>query len=195
MYLLRSILNTFKRVFYDKAFKRWHSSKNPHILYKIVDSNTTSQEELYKIQCINTKAIFTISIQDLVFDIPILYGLHPVQGCFIGIEYAKIIKNNNFLKRNNKLSSNQLAYRYGSYNLRYQNRQGFLGFENIMNNEQFLMDPCDIVLSKTLIEEFDVAQAFFIGIQAGFKFNFPLKPTTSLHNKNNQFKHLRLIKG
>ena len=32
------------------------------------------------------------------------------------------------------------------------------------------MDPRDIALSQSLIEEFDAAQAFCIGILAGFKF-------------------------
>jgi len=51
----------------------------------------------------------------------------------------------------------------------------FISFSacNQMNalNEEFLMDPRDIVLSGELIQEFDSAQAYFIGHEAGLKVN------------------------
>jgi len=50
---------------------------NDFILYKIVDSHTKGQVEYFKMQCINTKAVFDALIQDIVFDEDILYGLHP----------------------------------------------------------------------------------------------------------------------
>jgi len=195
MHLLHSLRNTFNEIFCNNIVKEWHKNKNPYVLYKIVDSYNSAKEEFYKIQCINTKGILAISIQDLVFDISILHGLHPVQGCFIGIEYAKISRmiNNGLQRKTKELLLTPSQCRYGTFNLLYQNREGFLGFENMTNNEQLLMDPRDIALSKELIEEFDVTQAFCIGIHAGLKFDYTAKPIISI--QNGQFKHLRLVKS
>ena len=102
-------------------------------------------------------AMFDALIQDIVFDEDILYGLHPIQGCYIGIEYEKTTK---FDTRNSKAQvkprsvfSKYSASRYGNNHLLYQNRNGLLGFESKITSEQFLMDPRDIALSRSLIEE------------------------------------------
>jgi hypothetical protein len=44
-----------------------------------------------------------------------------------------------------------------------------LGFQNQLTNENHLMDPRDIALSREIIEEFDATQAFCIGVLAGLK--------------------------
>lgn len=197
MHLLQSVRSTFNYLFCSKVLKDCSKNKRTHILYKIVDSFITSQEEeFYKVQCINTKALIKISIQNLVFDFHILHGLHPVQSCFIGIEYIKIITmlNQGHHKIAKEFVLNHSTCRYGTYNLLYQNRQGFLGFENIFSGEQFLMDPKKLALSQDFIEEFDAAQSFYIGIQAGLKFNYTSKPAVTLQN-GIQFKHLRLVKA
>lgn len=196
MHFLQSIQNTFTHIFCCKTFKDWQKNKNPYILYKIVDSYSISKKESYKIQCVNTKALFSISIQELVFDISILHGLHPVQGCFIGIEYAKVTRamNPELQNKNKEFESIQSICRYGIFNLLYQTRKGLLGFENIRSKELFLMDPRDIALSKEFIEGFDVAQAFCIGIHAGHKFAYSTE-TTPFLPKGVKFKHLRLIKS
>lgn len=83
--------------------------------------------------------------------------------------------------------------RYGSYNLLYKDRRGFLGFECKDNDQQFLMDPRDIALSRELIEEFDAAQAFYIGVWAGLKFVNPVD--VQEHHKRRKVSHLQLVKG
>ncbi len=42
-------------------------------------------------------------------------------------------------------------------------------FVNRETREEFVMDPCDIVLSEALIEGFDSIQAFYLGVLAGVK--------------------------
>lgn len=79
---LFSSINPFKRARID--------GKINYIFYKIVDFDGSQ----YVLQCINTRAIFRYNIVSLVQDIDILYGLHPSQACFIGIEFAKYFKNN-----------------------------------------------------------------------------------------------------
>lgn len=148
--------------------------RSDYIFYKIVDSFEKGE---YALQCINTNAIFHSNISDIVFDLDILYGLHPIQACYIGIEYAKYIKNHKPLKNDTKVQSYKInqysVHRYGKYIISYQNRQGKINFCNTLTNQESLMDPRDIALSPELIDEFDSAQAFYIGLYAGFKINNP----------------------
>lgn len=189
-------LKTLSSIF-DSTFKKIRTDKNGHILYKIVDMYIEKDVEYYKLQCSYTKAILHVTIQDIVFDLDILYALHPIQGCFIGIEYAKVIKatiknSTSQEKQRNKLNTYPMC-RYGSYNLLYKDRRGFLGFECKDNDQQFLMDPRDIALSRELIEEFDAAQAFYIGVWAGLKFVNPVD--VQEHHKRRKVSHLQLVKG
>lgn len=145
--LIQPLKKTFSTIF-DSTFKRKSTNKNDHILYKIVDAHIEKDVEYYKLQCSYTKAMLHVTIQDIVFDLDILHALHPIQGCFIGIEYAKIIKattknSKSQEKQRNKLNTYPLC-RYGSYNLLYKDRKGFVGFEYKDNSQQFLMDPRDI---------------------------------------------------
>lgn len=150
--------------------------KSHYIFYKIVDSFESKE---YALQCINTNAVFRAKLPDIVFDVDILYGLHPIQACYIGIEYAKFIKKINRPQDVTKIQTsnfkNYSMSRYGNYNLCYQNRAGDLSFINIKTNEEFVMDPRDIALTEELISEFDAAQAFYIGLTAGIKINNPTK--------------------
>ena len=182
---------------FDNPFKKIRTHENTHILYKIAGIYTEKDMEYYKLQCSNTKAIFHITIQDIVFDLNILHGLHPTQGCFIGFEYAKILKtttkNPRFQEKQcNKLNTYPIC-RYGSHNLLYQDRKGYVGFECRNNGEQFLMDPRDIALSRELIEEFDAAQAFHIGVWAGLK---SVNPVISAQEQNKKRPpvHLQLVR-
>lgn len=191
MQVLQPIAKNFLKIF---GRKETITDRNEYILYKIVDSCNRNNEEQFKIQCINTNAIFSISLQEIIFDIDILYGLHPVQSCFIGIEYSKVklaagIRSPSFQDRQNTLNQYPI-HRYGNNKLLYQDRYGNLGFEERANNSQFLMDPRDIALSQVLIEEFDAAQAFFIGISAGMKFQ-KIPANKKMERKNNS--HLKLV--
>jgi len=58
-------------------------------------------------------------------------------------------------------------------------------------SEQFLMDPRDIALSRSLIEEFDAVQAFCIGVLAGLKFANPKIEENAL--SITKAPHLRLV--
>lgn len=183
--------------FISKAIPREQTVSNEFILYKIVDSYLKDAVEHYKIQCINTKAVFDMTLRDIVFDVDILYGLHPAQGCYVGIEYAKVIKagtqNSKPQNQPGNIFNKYAACRYGSNNLLYQNRQGFLGFECQQSKEQFVMDPREIVLAKEIIEAFDTVQAFCIGVLAGLKFSNP--KAVSNHSPKIKTAHLRLVKN
>ncbi|PJE14245.1 hypothetical protein [Legionella sp.] len=157
-----------------KIFNNGNQNKNESILYRIVDSYNHNGEEGFKVQRINTKAVFPILLQEIVLDLDILYGLHPIQSCFVGIEYSKTsltTRNFNFLAQSTKKIMKNLyaVNRYGNNKLLYQDREGNLGFKS-KDKDDVLMDPRDIVLSQSLIEEFDADQAFCIGILAGIRF-------------------------
>ena len=184
---LKKIVSAITSILTRKGF-----ISNTYILYKIVDSYAKEEIFYYKIQCINTKAVFNMTLQDIVFDVDILYGLHPVQGCYIGIEYATNIKNLGVHERPKSIFNKYSACRYGKNNLLYQDRNSLLGFECKKTGEQFLLDPRDIALSKECVEEFDAVQAFCIGVLAGIKFSNTRENSNALKAKA---PHLRLIKN
>lgn len=149
------------------------------IFYKIVDF--LEERDEYVLQCINTKALFNSKIADLVFDIDILYGLHPIQSCFIGIEYVKYLKKTGdppkCKSKQQKKIENHSICRYGEYHFHYQDREGNVCFISKKTNQKLIMDPRDIALSENLIREFDAAQAFHIGFMAGLKMkHVPKRP-------------------
>ena len=169
------------------------NNKAHYIFYKIIASK---EDHYFLLQCRNTKATFYSTLSEIVFDTDILYGLHPIQACFIGIEYSKYIKNkNSSLTSRNREKENLKKYsihRYGNYILLFQNREGKVGFINGITNEEFMMDPRDIALTEELIQEFDAAQAFYIGLLAGLKSENPTKKQ-SVGNKYQKL-NLRIIK-
>lgn len=145
--------------------------KSDYIFYKIVDLVNNE----FSLQCINTSALFYAKITDIVFDTDILKALHPIQSCFIGIEYAQYMSKHDLdskpiRSKNDALNQHSLS-RYGCYNLCYQNRNGELCFINNITNQQFIMDPQDIAFSAEIISEFDATQAFYIGFLTGLKIN------------------------
>lgn len=193
--LIEPLKRTFSDLF-DKTFKKTSSDNNHLILYRIVDSSTENNEERYKLQCTYTKAILDLRIQEIVFDLDILHGLHPIQGCFVGIEFAKFLKantrNTQLDERYQRITATYTICRTSDYDLLYQDRKGLIGFECKKTEELFLMDPRDIALSKNIIEKFNTAHAFQIGVLAGLKFDNP-----KIQNENAQAKapisYLRLV--
>lgn len=168
--------------------------KANYIFYKVVDFAETTKE--YVLRCINSSATFRSKITDIVFDSDILYGLHPIQACYIGIEYAKHIKSTKSSPTVHKNPKQYPASRYGAYELCYQNRKGNLCFTKVTTKETFLMDPRDIALSESLINEFDASQAFYIGLLAGLKLDNPAATIVDDHNTTFINKpQLKLIKG
>ncbi len=129
-------------------FRKTHSVKDrrsDYIFYKIID--LTHKQQLYLLQCINTKAVFHATLTDIVFDIEILSALHPIQACYIGIEYSKYIKISESQpaipkKQTEKLCS-QPCSRYGRYNLCSQGRKNTVCFMDKTNNKSFVSDPRD----------------------------------------------------
>ena len=65
-----------------------------------------------------------MNIQEIVFDLDILHGLHPIQGCFVGIEFAKILKENasnpQFGEQYQKITTTYAICRTCEYSLLYQ---------------------------------------------------------------------------
>jgi len=178
--------------------KTYHAAdpRSKYIYYKIVNASATG-EAYYTLQCINTNAIFHAKLIEIIYDIDILHGLHPIQACYIGIEYAKhlssdqvpsVVKNS----QKQKLSKYSIS-RYGTYTLCYQDRKGDVCFINQITHNEILMDPRDIALSEELIQEFDAAQAFYIGLLAGLKLNNPIRTPRQLP-LNTKFPYLWVIK-
>lgn len=86
--------------------------KSGYIFYKIVAS--TEEGKGYTLQCINTKAVFRMEVDEIVFDQDILHGLHPVQACYVGIEHAQAIKDFDH-SAENKISHKKKLDKYSIY--------------------------------------------------------------------------------
>jgi hypothetical protein len=147
------------------------------IFYKIVHFN--DKQNKYMLQCFNTKATFLAKITDIISDEDILFSLHPIQACYIGIEYVAWLKQNNIDTKicnyQPKKISNYSSSRYGTLCLHYEDRKKNVCFKNLKTGEEFIMDPRDIALSEHLIREFDAIQAFYVGVLAGLKMNNPTR--------------------
>ena len=143
--------------------------RSSYIFYKIVEAETDGEH--YILQCINTSVTLRASITDIIFERKTLSSLHPVQACYIGIEYSKYLQTHKAsIQRKFRLKTEEyLLCRYGAYQVAYEDRIGNICFISRKTKEEYLMDPRDIALSKELINEFDAAQAFYIGYLAGLK--------------------------
>lgn len=135
-----------------------------YIFYKIVDHS--DETSLYKLQCINTFSLFDSSLGEIVFDLDILHGLHPIQACYIAIEFSRK-SHSEELKISSKKNTN--ISRYGKYQLYSEDRIGNIHFFDKFSKQELVMDPRDIALTEELIEEFDASEAFYIGFRAGRK--------------------------
>lgn len=140
-----------------------------YVFYKIVD---TDCECGYILQCINTKSHFNVSISDLVFDLDLLYRLHPVQACYIGLQYAFYIKKH---EQTSKITTykknNSSVFEYGVLKIQYQIRNGDICYINTTTLDEFIMSPREIAYEENLIDKFHAEHAFYIGFQAGLEIN------------------------
>lgn len=161
-----------------------------YIFYKIVDSLPDSS--IYCIQCINTSVIFRMDISTLLSEMHIVLGLHPIQACYIGIEYAKYLDSFKMNEASNLMYSMDLNdNRYGRYQLQYLDRKGNVIFECNKTEKVISLNPTEIALSKALIQEFDAAQAFYIGLLSGLKMKKNQDQTSTFSQPN---VHLSLVK-
>ena len=136
-----------------------------YILYKIIDINDLN---IFTLQCYYSKTVFQADISEITGNKALLFGLHPLQSCFIGIEYARHMKDNN-TKKNISPSSSYLEYSYGEYFIKQQDRKGYVYFIKISTNEHFVMKPTDIAFSDKIISKFHAEHAFYIGLLAGLE--------------------------
>ena len=146
---------------------KWNQHRNK-VIYKIINEGKNRD---YILQCVNSKIVFEASILEIIFDTDILHGLHPLQSCFIGIEYAFYIKSLNKTKEINQGKIDMLStHKITSFNklkLKYINRKGFICYVNSTTNEEEISDPKEIVFIDSIIKEFHPSESFYIGFCAG----------------------------
>jgi hypothetical protein len=178
-----------------KFIKKLLLNKNPkkydYILYRLISYKNKTLEFQY----INSRNTFLLELEDVIFRQDILYCLNPLQSCFIGVEFAKYytLNDKNVNRRNKNKQYSFLVHRYGKYKICYQDtRSKEICFIDKDNTEIF-MDPVNIAMKNELIEEFDAAQSFYIGFQAGYvmKNNHIKKSIIVTAQKSN----LRLVKS
>lgn len=154
--------------FFDLKFK-WNPRKNK-VVYKIINEG---KRRAYILQCVNSKTVFEASILEIIFDTDILHGLHPLQSCFIGIEYAFYIRSLDEAKERNEKEIDMLNTRkiisFSKLKLKYINRRGFICYVNTLTNEEKISDPKEIVFIDSIIKEFHPSESFYIGLCAGKK--------------------------
>lgn len=161
-----------------------------YIFYKIVDS--IPDTNIYYFQCINTSVIFRVEISSLLTEMDIVLGLHPIQACYIGIEYATRI---GLSKINNTLGAAEQfdlsGNRYGRYKIKYLDRKENVVFECNQTQQILSLDATMISRSKELIQEFDAGEAFYIGFLSGNKMKI-MQANTKPYSQVDEY--LRLVK-
>ena len=181
--------------FLSQHFLKWlHKETNPNkrfIFYKLVDFSTDNHH--FTLQCINTNRLFYATVAEIMRDVDILYALHPVQACYIGVIYRQsptyLADNIAPIPQSEKKLSRYQYSRYGQYKISYQTQKSIIGFVCKKTNQEFSMDARDLALSEQLICEFDAIDAFLIGQEAGKVVADKLQPL----QKENKPK-LRIVK-
>lgn len=170
----------------EKYHKR--TSRKNYIFYRIVDYIADTDEFL--LQCINTKATFSMSLCDLILDSEVLFGLEPGQACFIGLKYSQLQHSASIDASKLSHETIPLQSRYGLFIIENKLPNGALQILHKKTYERIVMDPRDIALSEEMINEFDASQAFYIGVLSDGNIEKPRS------NPTRQFKntHLRIIK-
>ncbi len=178
-------MGIFARVVRSWTQRSTNNEKSEFIFYKIVDLSKDGKR--YLMQCLNTHGMFYSNLNEIVADLNILYGLHPVQACYIGIEYIMQLKF--------EFPLYELQSRYGLYQLSHFDRRNNIGFLNKKTLKDFSMPVEKIVFSEPIIGEFDAIEAFYIGLIAGESIaNTNNAVLSSMPNKGKQ-PYLRVIKG
>lgn len=148
-----------------KAFKNMGVVENADIssfiFYRIV--RYFENENCFTMQCINTNVLFNIGISSLLFDFDILYSLHPVQACFVGIRAAPFFCQNTEFRFNDGGDWHQNCSRYGSYRILYLDRKSRVHFYDKKNSKEHVMNAAEIAGTRELISEFDSVQAYYLG--------------------------------
>jgi hypothetical protein len=141
-----------------------------NIYYKIIDKNNRGE---YLLQLVNSKSVFCSSIDEIVFDIDILHGLHSLQSCFIGIEYAIHMKSNKIAPSRYCKDVNLTVCHFPSdlflLKIKHQYRNGDICYINVKTNEEFTKPSKEIAFSDHIIEKFHPGEAFHIGMCTGLK--------------------------
>lgn len=187
MGLMARIMNSLSK----KISNETPSDKAKFIFYKIVKYSEETNKFL--LQCINTSAFFFAGIHEIILDETILSGLHPVQSCYIGIEYARYFYQSGEIQKDSHYPLYKLhSSRYGKYTLYYQSRNKKLCFIDLLNMKEITMEPCEIAFNEILIQEFDALQSFYIGLLAGIQMNETARPKN--RNSIHKFTYLHVIK-
>ena len=143
------------------------------VIYKIIDEG---KEDAYILQCINSKAVFEANILEIVFDTDILHKLHPLQSCFIGIEYALYIRSAYKNKKNDTIKMDTFyvdqVTSSSKFKLKYINRKGLICYLDTTTNEEEMIDPKEAIFIDSIIKEFHPGESFYIGFCAGKKMKF-----------------------
>lgn len=167
------------------------------VLFKIVDLNEKTGK--YTLQCLETSGVIITDLYGIILDIRILHGLHPIQACYIGIEYVTRLDSQQATQQPSKIKHKKHrpvcafpASRYGQYELLATNRKNNILFTKRNDSAVSTMDPRDIALSDKLISQFDAAQAYYIGLLAGEKMQQANRK--SAQSSRNKRMHLRIIK-
>ncbi len=169
----------FLRRFFLKLRKIYFQVKplspSGFVFYKIISK---SKKKLYILQCLYSKSIFYASISELINNKFLLYRLHPLQACFLGIEYAAYLRTQPSEKRY-KIKPSELEddnnLDHVTFELKYQDRTGNLYYINLHTKEEFINSAKELAFSDQLISKFHPEQAFYIGICAGLKIHAPIK--------------------
>ena len=132
---------------------------------------------IVRFQFINTRQTHDIELSRVLEDTDYIIGLHPIEACYLGVEFELL---NVALTEAHKTKIEYISklYRFGE--LKYLSTVPDLSgdkirYKDIIHNEIYIKCPIKLSKSLNLIDKFDPAQAFVIGIEAQKKINHMIK--------------------
>lgn len=163
-------MGIFKRI-YEFFFVAKECNKKEFLLNFRIDQ---CENGIVKFQMINTRQIFTVKLHEVIENIDYILGLHPSESCFLGVEFqnANFELSNQHFERIDYISK---LYRYGS--LKYLSMNPDISgqkvrYKSLEENKIFFKCPIKLAKDQNLIDKFDPAQAFIIGIEAAKKIQY-----------------------
>ena len=136
--------------------------------YKIEEINL--QKNLVILTCAGTRTVIKLTLEDVIADSVIINGLCPYQACLLGGCYGRLMRASP--DRGHKLKKVKdmnflLSNKQGRYVIRYQHRNGEIGYFNKKTRQELTEHPLTMANNRYIISEFDPTEACYIGILAG----------------------------
>lgn len=154
---LKYIISSFKTI-----YKMTTSKSKYNILELYIDSREITIQ-------IKGRILVKLKIDEAV-DVNLLKNLNPDQACWTGFYYGKFLKTSKHISKRSNQNDFFLDASLDRYEIRFETRNGSIGYIDKFSKNEFTEHPIDIIKNKYVVERFGPTQAFYIGMLAGIHY-------------------------